>query len=116
MEFDIEVENKEKDGIRIFYLEGKINFDKAPYIQDYIMDTINEENLTRVILNFENVNFIDSSGIGALLGIVTKTDANIRICNTDSTINNVLEIIGLLDMLKIDEDEKSSLDILRQEA
>jgi len=111
----LEITKEMKQNIPIFYLEGKIDFYNAPEIQDILLKEIETGKLKKMIINFKAVDYIDSPGIGALLGIVTKTKTKIRICHTDSRIIHVLELIGLLDFLDIDYTEAESITHLLSE-
>lgn len=111
----LEITKEIKQNIPVFYLEGKIDFYNAPEIQDLLLKEIELEKLEKMIINFKAVDYIDSPGIGALLGIVTKTKAKIRICHTDPRIVHVLELIGLLDFLDIDYTEAESITRLLSE-
>lgn len=108
----LEINKVEKLGIPIFYLEGTIDFHNAPEIQQSLMKEIEEKELKKLVLNFKKVDYLDSPGIGALLGIVTKTHAQIRVCETDDRVRHVLEMVGLLDLIPMDDYEDESLKIL----
>jgi anti-sigma B factor antagonist len=61
---DIQVETFEN--CRIVHLKGKVTFEYCPMLQEYL-DSVFKENAPCIIIDFKEVPFIDSSGIGEVL-------------------------------------------------
>jgi anti-sigma B factor antagonist len=61
---DIQVETFEN--CRIVHLKGKVTFEHCPMLQEYL-DSVFKENAPCIIIDFKEVPFIDSSGIGEVL-------------------------------------------------
>ena len=58
----------------------------------------------RVIFNFNSVNFMDSAGIGMLLGrykMVKRIGGELGIINVKNNIEKVLEMCGILKLVPI---------------
>jgi len=113
----MQIETQEKNGITIFYLKEGIDFFKAPQIEQYIMQAIEEKGLKKVLLNLKDVTYMDSMGLGTLLGIITKkrTQAKIRMCHIENTILHVIKFSGFLALLQIDDSEEISIQKLLSE-
>ncbi len=110
----MDIEKKVKDDITIFYLEGSIDFMKAPKVKTYLLDQIEKENLIKIVINLKDVSYIDSSGIGALLGIVTKIRSEgkikMRLCHIKASVFSVLKLTGLIGLFQIDNTEEESIE------
>ena len=60
----------------------------------------------RVIFDFENVNFMDSSGIGMIIGrykLTSMFGGKTSIINVKPAIKKVLEMSGILKLISIEE-------------
>ena len=68
-----------------------------------------ERNMPRkVIFDFDSVTFMDSAGIGLIIGryrIANMLGATVEIANINDNIKKVLELSGLLKIIKIIETE-----------
>ena len=54
--------------------------------------------ITRVELDFAGVEFIDSSGVGALLGVskrLPQSSASVRLLNVRAPVQSVIELLRL---------------------
>ena len=63
----------------------------------------------KVIFDFNSVTFMDSAGIGLIIGryrIVNMLGGTIQIANVTDSIKRVLELSGILNIIKITELEE----------
>ncbi len=86
-------------------LQGEIDHHTAVGMRRDI-DSACELNMpSLVILDFENVNFMDSSGIGLVMGRykkLSKTGASLHISGTNPYIYKVMKLSGLERIVKLD--------------
>jgi anti-sigma B factor antagonist len=61
---DIQVESLAD--CRIVHIKGKVTFEHCPVLQD-CLNTLLDEGALRIIIDFKEVPFIDSSGIGEVI-------------------------------------------------
>jgi anti-sigma B factor antagonist len=66
---DIQVETFED--YRIIHLKGKITFEYCPALQKYL-DSVLTEGIHRIIIDFKEVPYIDSSGVGEVLRLYKR--------------------------------------------
>lgn len=66
----------------------------------------------KVILNLENIEFIDSSGIGCIISLI-KTAKNhnsgIKLCNLSKEVKGIFELLHLQMILDIEQDVESAI-------
>ena len=75
------------------------------------------DNKMRILLDFKNVKYIDSSGIGLLINIIVKLNANSkRICivNVTNDVQKVLKLTSLNGFLPVEETVTEALSYLDQ--
>ena len=69
------------------------------------VDLIWSKDVKQVELDFKQVGFIDSSGVGALLGVykrLTNTDGQVRLTSVQAPVQSVIELLRLHRIFKIE--------------
>lgn len=93
-------------GVAVLNLEGKLNMVSAPHLRQEVQAAVAAGN-TRVSIDLKSVDFIDSSGLGALInGLKTARQAggDLRIANPSEQVQLVLELTNIDRVLKAYED------------
>lgn len=103
----LKLELEEKPEETIVYCSGRIVAESAEWFQNEIRDRIIPMSrgrgvavTSRIILDLSKVSFIDSTGLGALLGVWTA--AQRRSCDME-IINPGARVEELLSMTKLDQ-------------
>jgi anti-sigma B factor antagonist len=95
MELDI---RKQQDGnVCTVELEGEVDVYTAPRLKEELVALI-EGGCTHVIVNLENVAFIDSSGLGVLVSALRRArerDGAVRIVCSRDNVLKIFRITGL---------------------
>lgn len=84
-------------------LEGDLDEKSAKETRDYLDEALSKYLPTRMILDFEKVDFMDSTGIGVLLGRYKKLkarDAELCVCHLNQQIDKVFRVSGLYQIIK----------------
>ncbi len=95
MELDIKTE--QTDGICVMTLGGEVDVYTAPRLKEALVREI-EAGCVRIIADLEGVDFIDSSGLGVLVGGLRRAkerDGTIRLVCTRENILKIFRITGL---------------------
>ncbi len=89
------------NNMHIGTLEGtdRLNAPVAPLVKDELNNLLKRNNYN-LVLNLENIRFIDSTGIGVLISALKTTRQN----NGTFMLSNVnKEVMGLLSLMKLDK-------------
>ena len=89
--------DKKEDKL-IVSLIGELDHHSAEEVRVKIDDRIDRDNIMKVILNFDGVTFMDSSGIGVVIGRHKKMQnrkGKLCIVEINKTVNKVFEISGM---------------------
>ncbi len=86
--------------IVIAYLIGEIDHHTAAKVREKIDNIINYKKPTHLILDFRNVTFMDSSGIGLVMGRFRlmqglSSASTLEIKNVTSQTKKIMELAGL---------------------
>ncbi|MDK2802003.1 MAG: anti-sigma factor antagonist [Oscillospiraceae bacterium] len=88
----------------IAYMDGDIDHHSAKDIREQIDLEIKNHLPSKLILDFKNVSFMDSSGIGLVMGrykSMKSIDGGIQLKNLSSHISKVMKLAGIEKILKI---------------
>lgn len=92
-----------KDDILIANLGGELDHNSASEVRVKIDDRIDMDNVKKVILNFEHVTFMDSSGIGAVVGRYKKLfnkGGTLCISTANKSVDRIFDLAGLYKLIK----------------
>lgn len=112
----MEVKLKTKNGVLIVELQEEIDLFHANKLKLYF-NKIFESNHRKIALNFQDVTYIDSSGIGALLNIYKETkkrEVKILFCNIHGSVKKVIELTKLDDYFPIVRTQDEALEQLAE--
>jgi len=105
--------NKIEDKL-IVALAGELDHHSAEEVRVKIDDRIDRDNISKVIMNFKDVTFMDSSGIGVVIGRFRKIQnrkGKVCVVEVNERVNKVFTISGLYKIIEsyknIDEAVKS---------
>ena len=87
----------------VIALDGELDEKTAAQTRDYLDKRLRESSYHRVILDFAKVSFMDSTGIGVLLGRykkVSENGAELCVKNVNRQIDKVFRISGLYQIIK----------------
>lgn len=89
-------------------LEGELDMHTAASLRQAIDNEIEKRGIRTVILNLQDVQFVDSSGLGVLLGRYKKLlplGGKLKITNVPPHIYKIMELSGLPKIISFYLDE-----------
>ncbi len=87
------------------YLEGEIDHHTASVMRNEIDAAVEKNVPTMLVLDFRDVSFMDSSGIGLVMGrykALKPLGAELHVTNTSPQIGKVMKLAGLDRLAKMD--------------
>lgn len=106
------ITHRNVDGITIVYPEGKITLGDGDQELGEAVRTVLEQGGRRIIINFSKVSYLDSSGVGELVGCYTSVKGKggeLRICGLNTRIFNLITMTSLHSVFDVKETEEASL-------
>lgn len=108
----MKIERRKKSGVVILDLQGKIlTGDSITGIRVAINNLV-KENETKVVLNFADVPYLDSTGLGEIVRSFTsikKIDGLVKILNLTSRVKDLMTITKLITVFECFEDEEKAI-------
>ena len=103
-----DVEKEEGDVLRLT-LHGEIDHHSAVGVRTEIDSIVYEERPQILILDLSAIEFMDSSGLGLIMGryaLMQRLGGEIRLRNPHERIIKIFELAGLSRMVQIEEEQK----------
>ncbi|MGC9312774.1 MAG: STAS domain-containing protein, partial [Sediminispirochaetaceae bacterium] len=92
-------------------VKGDMDLYNAHELKD-VVNRLIHKSVTRIVINLEKVDYIDSSGVGALIHIFTSIKRNgfkLRITNVHGSVAKVIKLTKLIGYFPIVDDVKTAL-------
>ena len=92
-----------KDGVLYFYFYGEFDNLSVTNLKQICIDLIEEYQPQAVKLDFEEVSFVDSTGIGFVLARykqLSKYNAELVLCNLSKANQRLFEMSGIFQIMK----------------
>src|SRR5437660_7682899 len=100
---DLGLDVSERDGYTVLAVRGEVDVYTAPRFRERLIELVSEGK-HRIIVDLEGVDFLDSTGLGVLVGGLTRLrshEADLLLVCTHSRILKVSETTGLTKIFSI---------------
>jgi len=94
---NLDVETSSKDGVSVVSLRGEIDVYTAPRLRQTLIDLV-EGGATDIVVDMEHVDFLDSTGLGVLVGGLKRVkdrDGEMKLVAKQDRILKIFDITGL---------------------
>ena len=94
---DLKLGHYSKDGIEVVTVEGEIDIYSAPRLRELLID-LAAKGTCRLVVNLDKVGFLDSTGLGVLVGGLKRVrahDGSLDLVCTQEQILRIFRITGL---------------------
>jgi anti-sigma B factor antagonist len=100
---DLKLGHYTEDGIEVVDVEGEIDIYSAPQLRELLIDLVSTTSY-QLVVNLEKVGFLDSTGLGVLVGGLKRVRAHdgwLDLVCTRERILNIFRITGLTQVFGI---------------
>jgi len=104
-----------KQGVLIVRVEGELDMHVADEFRHTVDDALDSCGAKHMLLNLKGVTFIDSSGLGVILGRYKKISAlggKMNAANVRPQVARIFECSGLLRIIRLCASESEALESL----
>lgn len=103
----LKLTTRTSDGVKVIDCAGRIVFgDEATQLRDIVKKDLAEKN-NRIVLNLADVVYIDSGGIGTMVGLFTSArnaGGDIKLANLTKRVGDLLQITKLITVFESYDD------------
>jgi anti-sigma B factor antagonist len=100
---DLKLGHYSKDGTEVVDVEGEIDIYTAPRLRELLIDLVSK-NSYQLVINMDKVGFLDSTGLGVLVGGLRRVRAHdgwLDLVCTQERILKIFRITGLTQVFGI---------------
>jgi anti-sigma B factor antagonist len=98
-------QNRDEDGITIIDLIGRLDTNTSSEAEMMLVGVI-EQGVSKILLNFNELDYISSAGLRVLLATAKKLSASggtLRICALNDVVQEVFDVSGFSTLLNVDK-------------
>lgn len=113
MSLQVEMEHGSK--ALIVRLKGELDHHTAEAVKARMEDAINRGGASHVVVNMRDLKFMDSSGLGVILGRykqVMGKGGKMVLCEVGPSVYRLFEMSGLFKILAVKENERQAISSL----
>jgi anti-sigma B factor antagonist len=106
-------------GVAVVKVAGEVDVSTSSSLRTGLLRVIADENHHGLVVNLASVRFLDSTGIGVLVGIwhrVCATQGRLALAAPSRQVHGVLETTGLTKVLPIFDTEAAAIQACREPA
>ncbi len=100
---DLKLGHHAKDGIEVIDVQGEIDMYTAPRLRDLLINLVSKGSY-QLVVNLDKVGFLDSTGLGVLVGGLKRVrahDGSLDLVCTQQRILKIFRITGLTEVFGI---------------
>ena len=108
---DLKIDVSEKNGVVLLKLNGEVDVYTAPKLKSRLVDLVDQGKF-KIVVDLEEVDFMDSSGLGVLVGGLKRVRSHegaIALICTQENILKIFRITGLVKVFPIFENQDQAV-------
>ncbi|WP_102345700.1 anti-sigma F factor antagonist [Bacillus sp. Marseille-P3661] len=113
MSLNIHLETK--NNVLLIRLTGELDHHTAEELRTKVTNAIEKNKIVHIVLNLEELTFMDSSGLGVILGRykqIQSQGGEMLVCSISPAVKRLFEMSGLFKIIRLVDDEKYALETL----
>jgi len=107
----MDIETRMMGAVSVLDFSGNLDTNSSPTAERKVNGLL-EEGHDKILFNFQNLNFISSSGLRILLATAKKlkmTGGKMVVCSLNETVQEVFDISGFASILSLTSSEEEAL-------
>ncbi len=107
----LRLSNRQVEGVTRVDCSGRIVFgDESLALRDFVKGLLQEHK--KIVVNLREVNYIDSGGLGTLVGLYTSAHSvggTIKLCNLTHRVGELLQVTKLVTVFEVFDNEQKAV-------
>ncbi|MCU9613764.1 anti-sigma F factor antagonist [Caldibacillus lycopersici] len=101
-----------KQNVLCVRLSGELDHHTADQVRDQVSTTIEKHDIRYLVMNLENLMFMDSSGLGVILGRykqIKQRNGEMVVCAVSPPVERLFNMSGLFKIIRLEPTEEFAL-------
>ncbi len=100
MSLDININFDEKENMWVFGPEGELDIFSSPNFKEKVVNSYDSKN-SDIVIDFEELEYVDSTGLGALISLLRKVKENDNKIYIDNIKPNIKKLFLITELDKL---------------
>lgn len=108
---ELQIQSTERNGTQILYPRGFVNAHTVHDFERSVQEAIESEKYC-ILINCQSLTYINSSGLGVLMGVVEEIQENggfLHLSNMNETVFHIFDTLGFTHLFKVFKTEDEAL-------
>lgn len=108
----LQLSNRESGNIKVVDMTGHLDTNTAAEAENYISQLIEEQGVSKLLVNLKDLSYISSAGLRVLLATTKKIKGKggeLRLSNLNPVVKEVFDISGFSMIISVFNDEEEAL-------
>ncbi len=115
IEMSLQIDLEQKGSVLLVRLQGELDHHTAEELRGQVEQVLADGQVKHIVLNLELLSFMDSSGLGVILGRYKQVKANsgeMVVCAISPSVKRLFEMSGLFKIIRLEDSEQFALQTL----
>lgn len=93
-------------------MSGELDHHSSEQLKTKWKEQLHNQDIKHVVINLEMLSFMDSSGLGVILGRykeVKQIGGEMVVCSISPAVQRLFELAGMFKIIRLEENEKYAL-------
>lgn len=111
LSINVEVKNK----VLCIRLKGELDHHTAEELRNEVALSLEKHEILHMVLNLEELAFMDSSGLGVILGrykYINSIGGEMVVCAISPAVKRLFEMSGMFKIIRLEQNEEYALQTL----
>ncbi|GAE25485.1 anti-sigma F factor antagonist [Halalkalibacter wakoensis JCM 9140] len=111
----LRIDLEQKGSVLLVRLEGELDHHTAEELRGQVEKVLADGQVKHIVLNLELLSFMDSSGLGVILGRYKQVKASggeMVVCAISPSVKRLFEMSGLFKIIRLEDSEQFALQTL----
>lgn len=111
----LNIEMEVKNDVLCIRLSGELDHHTAEDLRELATNAIEKYQIRHILLNLEHLSFMDSSGLGVILGRykqIKQLHGEMVVCAISPAIQRLFDMSGLFKIIRLEQTEEFALQSL----
>ncbi|HEX6922198.1 MAG TPA: anti-sigma F factor antagonist [Bacillales bacterium] len=101
-----------KGNVLCIRLEGELDHHTSGQLRDQVERALDQNEIKHIVMNLEQLKFMDSSGLGVILGRykrIKNAGGEMVVCAISPSVKRLFEMSGMFKIIRLEENEAFAL-------
>lgn len=109
----LNIELKPHRDVLVVRIGGELDHHTADDVRNRLDEALTKDSYPHVVLNFKDLTFMDSSGLGVILGRykrINQHGGTMSVCSLPESVQKLFELSGMFKIVSVYDEETAALD------